>query len=42
LGRLADPEDIATATSFLVSPSNRFITGQFLTVDGGFIGFKHT
>ncbi len=42
LGRLAQPEDIAEATAFLVSPSNRFITGQFLTVDGGFVGFKHT
>ncbi len=42
LGRLADPQDIAAATTFLVGPSNRFITGQFLTVDGGFIGFKHT
>jgi len=42
LGRLADPQDIAAATSFLVGPANRFITGQFLTVDGGFIGFKHT
>lgn len=42
LGRLAVPQDIAAATSFLVSPANRFITGQFLTVDGGFIGFKHT
>ncbi len=42
LGRLADPQDIAAATTFLVSPANRFITGQFLTVDGGFIGFKHT
>ncbi|MBW4530093.1 MAG: SDR family oxidoreductase [Aphanothece saxicola GSE-SYN-MK-01-06B] len=42
LGRLAQPQDIADATAFLVGPSNRFITGQFLTVDGGFIGFKHT
>jgi 3-oxoacyl-[acyl-carrier protein] reductase len=42
LGRLADPQDIASATSFLVGQANRFITGQFLTVDGGFIGFKHT
>lgn len=42
LNRLAQPEDIAAATAFLVGPGNRFITGQFLTVDGGFIGFKHT
>ncbi len=42
LNRLAQPQDIAEATAFLVGPSNRFMTGQFLTVDGGFIGFKHT
>jgi NAD(P)-dependent dehydrogenase (short-subunit alcohol dehydrogenase family) len=42
LGRLAEPTDIASAVSFLVGPTNRVITGQFLTVDAGFIGFKHT
>lgn len=41
LGRLAEPADIASAVTFLVSPANRAITGQFLTVDGGFIGLKH-
>lgn len=41
LKRLAEPRDIAAAVSFLVNPSNRVITGQFLTVDGGFIGLKH-
>lgn len=42
LHRLAEPADIASAVAFLVGPSNRCITGQFLTVDGGFIGFKHS
>jgi 3-oxoacyl-[acyl-carrier protein] reductase len=41
LGRLPEPSDIASAVAFLVSPSNRCITGQFLTVDSGFIGLKH-
>ena len=41
LGRLPEPADIASAVSFLVSPANRSITGQFLTVDAGFIGLKH-
>ncbi|MBM5784850.1 MAG: SDR family oxidoreductase [Cyanobacteria bacterium K_DeepCast_35m_m1_288] len=41
LQRLAEPADIAAAVAFLVGSANRCITGQFLTVDGGFIGFKH-
>jgi 3-oxoacyl-[acyl-carrier protein] reductase len=41
LQRLPQPEDIASAVAFLASPLNRSITGQFLSVDGGFIGLKH-
>lgn len=41
LHRLATPADIAEAVAFLVGPANRAITGQFLTVDAGFIGLKH-
>lgn len=41
LGRLPHPADIAAAVSFLASAANRAITGQFLTVDAGFIGLKH-
>lgn len=41
LRRLPMPTDIASAVAFLVSPFNRAITGQFLTVDAGFIGLKH-
>ncbi|MFM7547446.1 MAG: SDR family NAD(P)-dependent oxidoreductase [Cyanobacteriota bacterium] len=40
LGRLPQPTDIAAAVGFLASPANRAITGQFLTVDAGFIGLK--
>jgi 3-oxoacyl-[acyl-carrier protein] reductase len=41
LGRLPEPADIASAVAFMVSSANRAITGQFLTVDAGFIGLKH-
>jgi NAD(P)-dependent dehydrogenase (short-subunit alcohol dehydrogenase family) len=35
LGRFAEPEEVASAVLYLVSPSARFITGQILYVDGG-------
>lgn len=37
LGRLGKPEDIANAVMFFLSDKASFITGQCLTVDGGFI-----
>jgi 2-deoxy-D-gluconate 3-dehydrogenase len=37
MGRLAVPEDIATAVLFLASPAAAMITGQILAVDGGFL-----
>ncbi len=37
LGRLGDPEDVAEAVAFLASEKASFITGQILSVDGGFI-----
>jgi len=37
LGALGDPEDIAGAVRFLVSPRARYITGQVLAVDGGMV-----
>lgn len=35
LGRLGRPEDIARAIVFLLDPTNDWITGQVLAVDGG-------
>lgn len=36
LQRLAEPEDVAGAVSFLVSPAAAYVTGQTLAVDGGY------
>ncbi len=35
LGRLGEPDDIAKAISWLLSPENNWITGQTIAVDGG-------
>lgn len=37
LGRLAEPEEVAAAMLFLVSPAAAMITGHTLPVDGGFL-----
>lgn len=37
VGRLGTPEDVARAVAFLLREDADFITGQVLTVDGGFI-----
>jgi len=36
LGRVGKPEEIAAAVAFLFSDDAAFITGQSLTVDGGY------
>ncbi|MGM1057993.1 SDR family oxidoreductase [Saccharothrix sp. Mg75] len=35
LGRLADPDDIASAVLFLASPASSYVTAEQLTADGG-------
>jgi NAD(P)-dependent dehydrogenase (short-subunit alcohol dehydrogenase family) len=37
LGRIAEPEDVAAAVSFLASPGAAYITGISLPVEGGFL-----
>ena len=37
LGRLGTPEDIAGVVSFLASEKSNFITGQVISVDGGWL-----
>lgn len=35
IGRLATPEEVADVVAFLLAPSNTYITGQTIAVDGG-------
>jgi NAD(P)-dependent dehydrogenase (short-subunit alcohol dehydrogenase family) len=37
MGRTGEPEDLAGATVFLLSAASRYITGQVVTVDGGWL-----
>jgi len=41
LGRNGQPEDIAAAAAFLCSNDASFITGQVLTVDGGWLATRY-
>ncbi|RIK35759.1 MAG: short chain dehydrogenase, partial [Chloroflexi bacterium] len=36
MGRLGNPQEIAGAVLWLASPVSSFVTGQAITVDGGY------
>ncbi len=37
MNKIGEPEDVAAAVSFLSMPASAYVTGQILSVDGGFI-----
>lgn len=38
LGRFGEVEDVAGAAVYLAAPASEWVTGSFLTVDGGYLG----
>jgi Tropinone reductase 1 len=41
LNRIAQPKDIASAVAYLAMDASSYITGETITVDGGFRANSH-
>jgi len=39
LGRIAEPEEVARVVAFLCLPASSYVTGQAISVDGGFLAY---
>ena len=39
MGRIGEPEEVATAVAFLCMPASGYITGECVAVDGGFLHY---
>jgi len=37
MGRLAEPYEVANLVTFLAGESNTYVTGQLISIDGGFL-----
>jgi NAD(P)-dependent dehydrogenase (short-subunit alcohol dehydrogenase family) len=35
IGRIGEPEDVASAIEWLLEPGNTWVSGQVISVDGG-------
>jgi NAD(P)-dependent dehydrogenase (short-subunit alcohol dehydrogenase family) len=42
LGRIADPDEIASVAAFLVTKDSSYMTGQTVYVDGGRLALNYT
>ena len=40
--RVGEPEEVAKAVAFLVMPASSYITGQCLSIDGGFMAYGYS
>ena len=39
MGRIGEPEEVASAVAFLCMPASSYITGECVAVDGGFLHY---
>ena len=39
MGRIGEPEEVATAVAFLCLPASSYVTGECIAVDGGFLRY---